>query len=212
MTIGENDFNGLRLTILKHQWKESYQLIAALLAENVPQFTILVADQMARSCLRFQSRYDLGWVTRFAQEVTQFIQAGYAGDEVPKWPKETRENHMDAPEGVGNLIGGVEELWRSVSVAQHADEKANHLIHAIDKFIIAEICNYWESLYPEELQLRNIFFLTETTPEGKILLPTGTDMRKLDRGINFRLQPESLGYHSARLLSIVDDIELILSR
>jgi hypothetical protein len=211
MNVGENDYSSLRLTILKHQWKESYQLAAALLAKNVPQSTVFVANQMARSCLRFQSRYDLGWVTRFAQEVTQFIRAGYAGDEAPKYPKEIYENHMDLPEGAGNLIGGVRELWWSVSVAQHIDEKAHHLATAINNIIIAELANYWEIVHPEEMQLQEIFRSAKTTPEGKKLLPPDIDQKKLIQSLIFLRQPESLGYHSARLLSIVDDIELMLS-
>lgn len=211
MNIKENDLSSLRLTILKHQWKESYQLASMLLAQNLPQCTVLVADQVARSCLRFQSRYDLGWITRFAQEVIQFIQESRVEDEVPKLPQETGETFADAPYGVGNLVGGVVELWRSISVAHNTDEKAKHLANAINRFITAEIGNYWETVHPEEVQLRETFSNAETTTEGRKLLPD-IDMEKLYRGIGFLKQPESIGYHSARLLSIVDEIELILGK
>jgi hypothetical protein len=57
-----------------------------------------------------------------------------------------------------------------------------------------------------------MFWDAPTTAEGKIILPADIDKGKLYRGIGFRNQPESIGYHSARLLSIVDEVELILNK
>jgi hypothetical protein len=212
MTVEENDLNEIRRMILKHQWKESYELISTQFAKNVPRFTLLVVDQLARCCLRFQSRYDLAWVAAFAQEVTHFIEEGRSEGEAPHLPHEVDGTFADAPYGVTDMVEGVVELWTSVSVTHEPNEKAKYLAVALNGFIIAELGNYWEIVHPEESQLREMFWDAPTTAEGKIILPADIDKGKLYRGIGFRNQPESIGYHSARLLSIVDEVELILNK
>lgn len=206
MNVKEGDLDRFRRTILKHQWKESYQIASTLFAKNVPQCTIFVTNQMKRSYLRFQSRLNLAWVVSFAHDVTHSIQERYEG---PDLPKEAGGTFVDAPYGVSSLVSGIVELWRSVSIAHEANEKAVHLAVALNEFIIAELANYWEAVHHDELQLREMFWDAPTT-EGRIILPVDIDREKLYRGISFLKQPESIGYHSARLLSIADEIELIL--
>lgn len=209
MNIHANDFGTLRQTILKHQWKASYETISTMFAQNVPQFTVFVAGQMARSCLRFQSRFDLEWVVSFAQEMIGFIQEGRGA---PNFPDEAKLTFADAPHGVTSLVSGVIDLWESVSVAHNVDEKAKQLVYALDRIIVAEISNYWETVYPEETHLREQFGNAETTVEGRRNLSPDTDKEKLYRGVGFLKQPESRAYRAARLLGIVDEIELILNQ
>jgi hypothetical protein len=178
MKINENELDRLRLTILKHEWKDVYNLLPISLARNLPQCTVLVAEHVARSSLRFQSTYELRWITHFVQEMVQFIQEERKELDIPKLPDECSETFADAPYGVTNLVGGVHELWRSVS-AQIADEKAKHLAYAIERFIVAEIGNYWEIVHPGELELRERFSNAHTTSEGRKLLPADIDKAKL---------------------------------
>jgi hypothetical protein len=210
MNRKQDDFSHLRLTILQHQWKEAYTLIAALLANDVPQFTLFVADQIVRTSLRFQPRYDVGWMVRFTEEIIHFIHAGQREGEAPQLPPETGEIFADAPYGVTSLVTAIEDLWDSYSLAHTSDKRAKHLGSAISRIITAEICNYWEIRFPEEVQLREAFSNFERTSKGRILVPPYIDKKKLYQAIGFLKQPESEGYHSARLLNVVDDIERIL--
>lgn len=212
MSIEKNDLNKLRQTILRHQWKEAYETVSLLFAEDVPQFTIFVANQMLQTHLRFRSRYDLEWVASFAQEVAAFIQTKHSDNKAPALPPQVHDIYGDAAYGVGNLIEGLVELWDSISVAHEVGEKTMHLVKALDHFIIAELCNYWDAVYPGEFQLVDTFHNAETTSEGRKILPADMDKEKLYRAISFLKQPESLGYRSARLLNLVDEIELRLNK
>ena len=209
MNVEEYDLSRLRRIIMKDQWKESYNFISSLFAKDVPCYTVFVADQMIRSCLRFRSHYDLEWVISLGQDVISLIQEGY---EELDFPDEANGTFAAAPHGVASLIGGAIELWESVSVAHEDNEKSQHLAVALNRFIMAEQENYWETIHPDELKLRGLFWDAPTTANGKKILPTNVNKEKMYRGIGFLKQPESIGYHTARLLSIVDEIELILNQ
>jgi hypothetical protein len=210
MGIQNRDLIEIRQTIYRHQWKEFFPLARTLLAKNVLQSTLFVANEMARSSLRFQQNYDLGWVVKFADEVARLIQMGFLEDELPVLPVELDGRFVDTPPGVSNFVAGVEAFWKSFAVAYEPDKKANYLLEALDNFLIGELCHYWAIVHPEEWELSEVFWNAETDSEGTKLLPPGIDRDKMYVGMMFLKQPESVGYKAATWLNLADELEIIL--
>lgn len=210
MNSEKDELSRFRQATLKHQWKEAYTIASTLFAEDIPTYTIFIAKQMMRSHLRFRPYYDLEWIPVFAQKVIGFIQERDTADKAPDLSDEAHRTFADAPFGLTSLVSGAFELRKSLSASNDTGVKAQYLAYALDRFITSEISNYWEAVHPDEVQLRNTFWDSPTTADGKKVLPADVDKAKMYRGIGFLKQPESHGYKSARLLSLADEIELIL--
>jgi len=212
MGIQNSDLSRLRQTIYERQWKEFFPLARTLLAKNVVQSTLFVANEMKWSHLRFQQSYDLGWVAKLANEVVRLIHTGFLEDELPVLPVELGGMFIDTPPGVSNFVAGVEAFWQSFALAHEPEERANYLLKALDNFLIAELCHYWAIVHPEEWGLREVFWHAEADSEGRKLLLSGIDRNKMNTGIMFLKQPESVGYKVARWLSLADELEIVLDK
>lgn len=166
---------------------------------------------MRLTYLRFETSYPLPWLILFAENALRHLQTDVQSAETLYLPLEADGMFSDAPPGVTELVSGFLQVYQSMTLEVDSTERANHLMIALDRFIVSEVVYYWSAVYAEEYRLRDWFWTTEAYIRNEKMRSGEVESRKLERAISFLKQPESNAYRSSRLLNLIDQIELELA-
>jgi len=200
----------LRIAIMHHDWGECIRTIQPLL-ENVPTKGIDIAVEQAILYLsRFSASETIGAFAGFLDALVISISDELPEKKVPNLPEETQDDILNP--GFGNFIEAINHLWQALG-AVNQPQKYNGLVaHAFDQLIIADICFYWASVYPDDWQMLHMFWNAEADDEGNVILPESIDHDNLARSVKFRLEPEAIGYQAAKWLMVADKLETQLKK